>query len=855
MTTFHFPDAFRALTGTDPFPWQSGLFQRFIHGRIPASCNLPTGLGKTSVIPIWLLALAEEPRGVPRRLVYVVNRRTVVDQATREAERLRQQLTVLPDLKTRLQSLCALPTDTPLAISTLRGQFADNAEWRSDPARPTIIVGTVDMIGSRLLFSGYGIGFKSKPLHAGFLGQDALLVHDEAHLEPAFQELLIAIEKEQQRCKEFHAFRVMELSATSRGQEQPFELTEEERNPPNVIPEPPIEPIHVVWRRLTAKKSVHLHQNGNEKKVGDTVADLALQKFRDSRRTVLLFLRRVDDVEKAVGKLLKAKQHVQQLTGTLRGLERDRLATEDPIFRRFLRGVESADQTVFLVCTSAGEVGVNISADHLVCDLSTFESMAQRFGRVNRFGDRNDTEIHVVCPLEFDENDESGQRRRKTLDLLRLLRGDASPKALAELDLKTRLAAFAPIPTILPTSDILFDSWALTTIRGNLPGRPPVEPYLHGISNWEPPQTHVAWRQEVAVIIGDLLERYRPEDLLEVYPLKPHELLRDNSRRVFDWLKRINAAAETPVWIVSDDDSVEVTTLAALIESGEDSITYKKVLLPPKAGGLDNGMLNADSDKADDVADEWFVDADKLLRRRIRVWDDDPQFDKKTHGMRLICRIAVPAGEEEDGNTNSWLWFERPGNADDEGSQSACKPIAWPVHTDDVSRNASQIVHALGLSKELHEAVVLAAQFHDLGKKRDLWQRNIGNPNPKNWLAKSGGKMKPVELTDYRHEFGSLLDVQNEPAFLKLDDELKDLVLHLIAAHHGRGRPHFPPDEAFDTEPKGKDTDTMAIQVCQRFARLQRKYGRWGLAYLESLLRAADWTASARPSAFVEGTS
>jgi CRISPR-associated endonuclease/helicase Cas3 len=50
MTTFHFPDAFRALTGTDPFPWQSGLFQRFIHGRIPASCNLPTGLGKTSVI-------------------------------------------------------------------------------------------------------------------------------------------------------------------------------------------------------------------------------------------------------------------------------------------------------------------------------------------------------------------------------------------------------------------------------------------------------------------------------------------------------------------------------------------------------------------------------------------------------------------------------------------------------------------------------------------------------------------------------------------------------------------------------------------------------------------------------------
>ena len=35
---------------------------------------------------------------------------------------------------------------------------------------------------------------KGKPLHAGFLGQDVLLVHDEAHLEPAFQALVTAID-------------------------------------------------------------------------------------------------------------------------------------------------------------------------------------------------------------------------------------------------------------------------------------------------------------------------------------------------------------------------------------------------------------------------------------------------------------------------------------------------------------------------------------------------------------------------------------------------------------------------------------------------------------------------------------
>src|SRR5207245_4300246 len=138
-------------------------------------------------------------------LVYVVNRRTVVDQSTDEARKLRQRIGNVAGLTERLRALCAEPGSDgiPLAISTLRGQFADNREWSSDPARPAVIAGTVDMIGSRLLFNGYGIGFKGKPLHAGFLGQDVLLVHDEAHLEPAFQELLIAIKNEQARCKAF----------------------------------------------------------------------------------------------------------------------------------------------------------------------------------------------------------------------------------------------------------------------------------------------------------------------------------------------------------------------------------------------------------------------------------------------------------------------------------------------------------------------------------------------------------------------------------------------------------------------------------------------------------------------------
>src|SRR5262249_26601863 len=125
-------------------------------------------------------------------------------------------------------------------------------------------------------------------------------------------------------------------------------------------------------------------------------------------------------------------------------------------------------------------------------------------------------------------------------------------------------------------------------------------------------------------------------------------------------------------------------------------------------------------------------------------------------------------------------------------------------------------------------------------------------------FAKSGGKTRATRLPDtYRHEFGSLVDVLDETQsyhaeFRKLSGDMQDVVLHLIAAHHGRGRPHFPPDEVFDPEPNGRDVDAIAAELPHRFARLQRKYGRWGLAYLESLLRAADFAASAKPSAFVE---
>ncbi len=868
MTEEQFRVVFVNLTGNKKghFPWQWALYQRFKAGDLPPACDLPTGLGKTSVIALWLIALSNHPDKLPRRLVYVVNRRTVVDQTTDEVEKLRRNLGNAGLLEP-LKRLCALPltvAEPPLAISTLRGQFADNREWSADPSRPAVIVGTVDMIGSRLLFSGYRVGFKGKPLHAGFLGQDALLVHDEAHLEPAFQKLIEAIQTEQRERERvgelpWRKLQVMALTATSRNEvpskNNTFQLTDAEKNPPPRIPDPPTEPIHAAWRRIKARKAIHFVPVDDEKKeLGEKIASLALdEKFTTSARAILVFAQTVETVGKIVDKLNKARRQVQQLTGTMRGLERDELP-KDRIFARFLppssrpEGITLAEGTVYLVCTSAGEVGVNISADHLVCDLTTFESMAQRFGRVNRFGDREDTEIHIVHPKEFDAENEYEQQRKKMLELLKQLNGDGSPAALGNTDPNARQAAFAPAPTFLPVTDIIFDSWALTTIRGDLPGRPPVEPYLHGVSERELPETQVAWRAEVELLRNTGLSDKELGELLADYPLKPHELLRDRSDRVFKHLTSLaEEHGQETVWLVDNYGEIETVRLGELAED-KGRINWMTLMLPPSVGGLaPTGTLGYGAPCEQlDVADQVYQDGEQLRRR---IWDDDDP----PKGMRLVRTIDTDPDADEKPETEAparryWRWYVRPRSADDDASKTAQHPVRWKDHTDQVTAYAKEIVTKLGLPTELQRVLVLAARFHDLGKKRELWQRSIGNPDPTDWHAKSGKDWKPLDITDYRHEFGSLLDAESEPEFQQMSSEQQDLVLHLIAAHHGRGRPHFPEEEAFDPEPKGKDPAKIAAEVPQRFARLQRRYGRWGLAYLESLLRAADYAASAQPS-------
>ncbi len=840
-----FDDDFTLLTGNPPFPWQRAMYERFVANDFPSACDLPTGLGKTSVIALWVLALAKNPT-LPRRLVYVVNRRTVVDQSTAEAERLRSRLLEVDvtHLRVPLDALAAVPAQHPLAISTLRGEFADNGSWRRDPSRPAIIVGTVDMIGSRLLFSGYGCGFRSRPLHAGFLGQDVLLVHDEAHLEPAFQSLLTAIADEQRRSGEPRPLKVLALSATGRSVPD-FTLGDDDIA--NTI----------VTSRLHAMKGLELHHVEDRKDLPERIA--AKAATLDGK--VVVFLSSVEHAEKCAQLLRKTKKSgVATLTGTMRGAERDELV-KDPVFARFLPRpapeIELHAGTVYLVATSAGEVGIDLSADHLVTDLPPFDALAQRLGRVNRYGE-GDAQVHVFCePLreppaprgdgDADDDEEEKPRKRKdeyeyarlfTRELLGALpergdrRRDASPSALRGLSREARVRASTPKPDIHPVDGMLFDRWSYTTITDRLPGRPPVAEWLHGRAEWEAPRTTVAWRREVAWLSKEHLGLEQLDDFLADYPLRSRETLSDVTSRVFKHLEKLadrNATGAQVVWLVRHDRAAEILPLAELVDRYDPkrnpTLDNATVILAPQAGGLKHGLLDGAADF--DPAVSYDI-GPRAAERLVRESDERPEAPK---GMRLVRGIQREVSNDE--SLTWWHLYAASGRADDEGSRNSRKELLLDDHLTRTERWAARLAQCLSLPEHEQQALTRAGRAHDLGKRRRVWQNAIKR-RAEPALAK--GPMQPLALGHYRHELGSL----NDADLSGLTGEANELALHMIAAHHGRARPHFPLIESFDPEVRAELVAALVREVPIRFDRLQRRYGRWGLAWLESILRAAD---------------
>lgn len=889
MNQTNFDSRFAALTGHQPLSWQRRLYEEWATtSRIDEVIDLPTGLGKTMVMAIWLIARENRPDEIPTRLIYVVDRRTVVDQAT--------------DLARKLQ--CNFGKDK-LAISTLRGQLADNREWSADPTRPAIIIGTVDLIGSALLFSGYRSSYKRRPLEAGLLGQDSLLVLDEAHLSTPFEKLITSISVFQRSNPQ--PMRIIRMSATSgesSGQTR-FELQDSDRNDP------------IISQRFHATKRLTVFEPVDSKQVNGALAKAAVTLTSDTERLgkrIVVFVRKPDDA-RSIAEMIRrhgAKgsspspyaNAVEVLTGTMRGLERDELVRKPVFKQRWLNGDlkpddPANDEPVFLICTSAGEVGFDLNADHLVGDAAPLDSWIQRLGRVNRRGHGDATVILVndEAPTDKTPFDTACIATSKLLaDGM-----DVSPRALAAF--KQGLTpeqideASSPKPATVDLTDILLDAWSMTSILERMPGRPEVGPWLRGIEK-EQAQTTIAWRAELDLFHGHANPEKTLKAVFSRHPIRPHESLTVNTGYLLEFIKAIPKLKDGPPDVMSTRVAIRFPrgqvvcrTLQQL--SDDPSVLYadSMLILPAQFGGLDDsGMLDVefvpktqkDADpepRSRDVADRSGYEHTDEARTRLRILivrsDDGLWIPKPLPGRTIPDNISLkPSYDKSSALFNDLkaaslrVRLVQPIKLDDEGDAVQSLVILAPApvreakedqpltkHVGAVESEAKRIADALHLSEHdpIRIGLLFAARWHDEGKKARIWQVFACNPDPDGPSESALGKMAQSRdakfLRGYRHEFGSLLRILQPQRCgttgcdLPADSDARELALHLIATHHGAGRPHFAQavyDPFTDVE-----RDAIHAESIRRFARLQRKYGWWYLAWLENLLRCADQLASA----------
>jgi CRISPR-associated endonuclease/helicase Cas3 len=512
---------------------------------------------------------------------------------------------------------------------------------------------------------------------------------------------------------------------------------------------------------------------------------------------VLIYIRSPKDA-KEVAEVIKrelgaeAGERVALLTGTIRGYERDRLVLENPVYRAFLDHEAHVPHSVFLVSTSAGEVGIDLDADHLVCDLTTLDSMIQRLGRVNRRGgEGREARVDAVWT---DDDAKGGDKPleksiAKTLETIRgwingngeglgLLVSPRRLRVLVEgLNEVEREAAFSPKPTIPPLTDILLDNWSLTSID-KMPGRPEVAAFLHGLA-LDPPETNVAWRREVSVLRDAGTHEDSLREWFRACPVEARERLRDRSDRVkkalADLLRNLrkkNSSLDFPIVLLDERGGASWSWLSAVTE-GDVTLIYRTVILPVEAGGLDgHGMLDpkgeppaalvldvAEHDTGDHRRERWLHRRSLDGERYERLASGDV-FDAFPSELREKERIPLRQPDEaEDGSeTLDLVLLVAPVQSALENPETTSARQTLAAHTVAIVEHMSRIAAGLNLDEPIRAALIAGARWHDKGKDRPVWQRYARNGGGAELLAKAMRYLHPRALGGYRHEFGSLLD-------------------------------------------------------------------------------------------------
>ena len=539
-----FGDFYKAVNDRAPFPWQARLACQISQDNSwPEEIGVPTGLGKTACldIAVWWLAsqahLHPLARSAPTRIWWVVNRRLLVDEASRHAQKLSKMLRsagqverpsrdqeVLRRVGARLASLAdpensewlqghdsgvhgpldgslaSLSTAEPLHVIPMRGGLT--LRRPPNPAQPSVIVSTIPMYGSRLLFRGFGSSRSMRPIDAALAGTDSLVLVDEAHLARHLRDLVPKL----QQCVPESAERVLPaqrsgpqvVSLTATGDASPsgrFDLDDDDLA------------NEVIRQRLDAAKPVEVdaEPRGDSAKA---LRDAAVRLLKDaaSPAACVIFCN-TPAVARDVYSLVKshklgAAADVMLVTGRTRQHEADALrkrlldpATGAPAGRTDNGGAPPRERHLIVIATQTLEVGADLDFEYLVTEQCGVRALTQRLGRLNRLGRHDHAQaVYVHRPPKRTQSarDNPGDGARNgwavygsepSVVLERLEnRGfeehiDLSPGVIAD-----RLGRPAEdsgrAPEVLPG---LLWEWVKTTTPPH--GEAPVEPYFSGIAD------------------------------------------------------------------------------------------------------------------------------------------------------------------------------------------------------------------------------------------------------------------------------------------------------------------------------------------------------------------------------------
>lgn len=961
--------------GRVPFPWQSALVRRVLaESRWPDAIDVPTGLGKTATLDVAVFVAAVRPRLGRRRTYFVVDRRIVVDEAHEHAERLANALADPPGPCTRqIAERLRQPGDddgVPLSVTKMRGGVTWDRVWLQRPDRYAIVTGTVDQIGSRLLFRGYGVGETSRSIDAALVGTDSLILVDEAHLADSFLTTLrsaTALDTSPLAPAPI----VMTLSATTRTTAPAPEAEAAAAPTVHGITADDEQDQRAV-QRLKAAKRLHLVEVKTTKaKAGSAMADaIATLTLRLAEPgSVIGAVVNTVAAARSVFETVRADPRVDTLllTGRSRGLDRQRLL--DDYYPRMKTGrARTSGRPLVVVATQTIEVGANIDLDALVTESAALPALIQRLGRLNRIGALPAPAVApaiVVHDTSLEDDFIYGPARAATWAWLRTQaepsqynaaldpRGlpggiDARPAKLRKLA-HTAGAQCQPQPPYTPLLQrSTLDAWARTSPTPH--PDTPIAPFLHGITTGPEPVTLV-WRAGLTAVHPDQWAQ-----IIDQVPPAGAEGIEVSVGAARRWLQTgTGTPEEADLDSHPEPDEPEHQTLAALNRvcgrAGQPLVlNYQNaadasllpadrirpgmtIIVPAEYGGCDcYGWHPESTTPVADIADLIPRGRGGLLRigpsldaltsgeygdpndptafrtalsrlRRLAANDVNgtkvpsvADYDAAIADMRasgpppntplgnLLDRLTPITGVKTWEPNDDEQWTPEDGGpwdalafgtgvslAEDDtslGSSTSPVPVTLDGHQLAVAARAEQFGRNLGLDDATIAAVRSAGRWHDEGKRDPRFQASLhcGSQDAaeiaEDLLAKSG--MDPADraafsrarrLAGYprgmRHE-----ELSERIAAQRLIDETTvdvELVLHLVASHHGRARPLMPP--VLDRHPVKIAVDQLGMfashmpvdwNAVDRFDSLNTRYGRWGLALLESIVRLADIWASQR---------